>query len=367
MVLDYSGSMSSSIGHLMRSVKKFILNKDTASRISMVIFDDSIATVVKLDKNKERLLKVYSNIAYTQFGNSTSLYAAVDKGIKTLLQSNRNKSMLLFTDGYENSSFLHNDSLAYTAQDVVAKARNNDIRIHVIAFGDNLNTKLLEYMSVLTDGNIYKISNNNDILKVYKEFSIISKHYYEITYQPLPSEGERQVSLTCYNQFEVVQVKRSLYIGDNFNISEMSSGDVHFAYIDSIIRVVVYADSANLPGSKKMKALIVPQAVAFFDFDEYIVRAADEAKIDQYATWLAEHSNAKLLVLGHTDLKGSERSCDLLSMQRAEAVKECFVKKGINGNRIFAVACGKRFPVNSVETDEVKAQENRRVEVVLMQ
>jgi len=366
LVFDYSGSMSGSIDPLIKSAQKFISTKTLRDRFSLVVFDSRIATLSALDPDKFRLLKAFATAVYSQFGQSTSLYAAVDNGLTTLEGSANDKKLFLFTDGYENSSFLHSDSLLYTSQDVVAKARRDSVRITTLAFGNDLNIPLLVYLSELTDGNSYNIHRNKDIMKAYKELAVISKHYYEITYKPAVADGEREVRLSCFNQIENVVVKRKMFMGENFLVSDWSMDHIQYYYIDSILITINKASTTGPVNPQKMSPLSVPQAIAFFEFSKDDLRAQDTTTLNYYVAWMRKNSSIRILLLGHTDLKGTDKSCEILSQQRADAVKTYLVNNGIDKNRIFAVAYGKRHPVNAQETDEEKAQENRRVEAVLL-
>jgi outer membrane protein OmpA-like peptidoglycan-associated protein len=366
LVFDYSGSMSGTINSLIKSARKFISMKTLRDRISMIVYDDHIATLNVLDNDKSRLLKAFATAVYSDFGQSTSLYAAVDKGLITLQGSANHKMLLLFTDGYENSSFTHSDSLLFTSQDVVAKARKDSVRITTLAFGTDLNTPLLSYLSELTDGNSYNIYRNKDIMKAYKEISLISKHYYEITYKPAVADGNREIRLSCFNQIETIVAKRKMFVGENFLISDWSMDRNKYNYIDSIIIAINKSLADGSANSKKLTPLSVPQAIAFFDFSNYNLRVQDSTTLGYYLAWLKKNSSSRILLLGHTDLKGTDKSCEVLSQRRADEVKTFLENNGIEKNRIFAVACGKRHPVNTQETDEEKAQENRRVEAVLL-
>jgi OOP family OmpA-OmpF porin len=78
------------------------------------------------------------------------------------------------------------------------------------------------------------------------------------------------------------------------------------------------------------------------------------------ATWPAPH----LVVVGHTDLAGSQEFNDRLSMRRAQTVAAFLIKKGIPGNQIEIAGRGKREPL--VHTaDGVANPLNRRVVITI--
>ncbi len=72
----------------------------------------------------------------------------------------------------------------------------------------------------------------------------------------------------------------------------------------------------------------------------------------------------KVGVYGHTDANGSDELNIPLSEQRAAAVKNYLVKKGLADNRIEAKGFGSGQPIADNKTEAGKSQ-NRRVEIVL--
>jgi OOP family OmpA-OmpF porin len=68
-----------------------------------------------------------------------------------------------------------------------------------------------------------------------------------------------------------------------------------------------------------------------------------------------------VVITGHTDNVGSQKANQALSLQRAQAVKNWLVKKGIPSSRLRTVGRGENEPVASNKTKEGRA-ENRRME-----
>ena len=105
LVLDYSGSMNSSIGFLEEAVRDFIAKKYLNDRISVTKFDSHIVTESQLSKIPNEILRHVSFYGLYGYGGQTALYAGADKGLSTLDSSKQRKVVVLFTDGNENSSF----------------------------------------------------------------------------------------------------------------------------------------------------------------------------------------------------------------------------------------------------------------------
>lgn len=100
-----------------------------------------------------------------------------------------------------------------------------------------------------------------------------------------------------------------------------------------------------------------------FDFDKSTLRQEDIAIIDRDVTTLDQWGNANIEVAGHTDSRGSDEYNMTLSQQRAEAVRNYLISKGIAADRLTAKGYGESQPVADNATDEGRFK-NRRVELV---
>lgn len=72
----------------------------------------------------------------------------------------------------------------------------------------------------------------------------------------------------------------------------------------------------------------------------------------------------ELVVVGHTDRVGSPQVNDILSLQRAQSVRELLVAQGFQAELVEAVGRGEREPVVPTEPN-VDEPRNRRAEIIL--
>ena len=82
---------------------------------------------------------------------------------------------------------------------------------------------------------------------------------------------------------------------------------------------------------------------------------------------LAEVANRQAVevqVTGHTDRVGTDANNDRLSLERAEAVRDMLVQRGLKSNFIRAVGRGEREPLIPTPDDQPELR-NRRVEVIV--
>jgi outer membrane protein OmpA-like peptidoglycan-associated protein len=91
---------------------------------------------------------------------------------------------------------------------------------------------------------------------------------------------------------------------------------------------------------------------------------AAQDRLNQVAEALMETKGRKLTVEGHTDSRGSASYNQVLSQQRAEAVRSYIVSRGYPSDLIQARGIGKDRPVADNATAEGRAN-NRRVEIIV--
>src|SRR6266446_5091606 len=90
---------------------------------------------------------------------------------------------------------------------------------------------------------------------------------------------------------------------------------------------------------------VVFDAGALFDFDAYQLRPEGRAALDDFVGRLKGTSLGMIRAVGHADRLGSEGYNQILSEDRAEAVKAYLVSKGIEPDRVRAEGRGTRQPV----------------------
>ena len=79
---------------------------------------------------------------------------------------------------------------------------------------------------------------------------------------------------------------------------------------------------------------------------------------------VAKRQAIEVQVTGHTDRVGTEADNDQLSLERAEAVRDMLVQRGLKASFIRAVGRGEREPLVPTP-DEQPEPKNRRVEVIV--
>jgi outer membrane protein OmpA-like peptidoglycan-associated protein len=375
MALDNSGSMRDEISTLEKACINFIKKKLPEDHINLVKFDDTIWGLKNGIANTDSLLKAFKAIPYKRLGRATALYAASDVALRHLNDSVKDdKILIIFSDGYENSSFIYNDSLAISALELVKEARIKGVRIITIGYGNCLNAYLLYNLSHFTDGNFYHISSHKDINRVFVELPRVVRNYYEIRYKPKNTEDGVH-TLTMFNNNNCGSKSKTVskyLIGQNVELSEFS-GDAKYNHLDSLIHQLLVTDPIVLDSISKPLtdiipgAITMPQKIISFEYNKYKLDSIQLSNnLIPYYNYLLKHPECGLVILGHTDLKGSENSCMELSYKRAEEVRQLLISKGIYKGRLKILACGKKSPLWNPDKQKWQSAENRRVEVVIV-
>jgi len=102
----------------------------------------------------------------------------------------------------------------------------------------------------------------------------------------------------------------------------------------------------------------------FFKTGSYELLPKSYASLNDVVKVLKENPELKLSIEGHTDSEGSENDNKLLSENRAKAVLDYLVQKGVSKKRLTALGYGEEKPIADNSTSDGKAK-NRRVEMKL--
>lgn len=99
-----------------------------------------------------------------------------------------------------------------------------------------------------------------------------------------------------------------------------------------------------------------------FQFDKATLTLNAKALLDQVADALQTRADIKVELDGYTDSKGSDAYNQKLSEQRATAVQDYLVTRGIAAERMVAKGFGEASPIADNDSDEGR-ERNRRVEL----
>lgn len=129
--------------------------------------------------------------------------------------------------------------------------------------------------------------------------------------------------------------------------------------------------AAATPASPAPAALAKPAAPAKqlvlegvnFDTNQATLTQAGRDIIDQNAETLKQWADAKIVITGHTDSRGSEQYNLDLSFRRAQAVRDYLISKGIPATLLITRGLGEARPIADNNTAAGRSK-NRRVELI---
>lgn len=101
-----------------------------------------------------------------------------------------------------------------------------------------------------------------------------------------------------------------------------------------------------------------------FDFDSSTLRSEARRNLSEFAGSMQEYPETEILIVGHTDSKGSDSYNQQLSEDRADSAADYLIQQGLNPGRITTMGKGETEPVATNDT-EAGRQQNRRVEVAI--
>lgn len=118
----------------------------------------------------------------------------------------------------------------------------------------------------------------------------------------------------------------------------------------------------GLPGANKYEEVVILENV-LFQTNKSVLLEQSYTPLDKLVQQLQTNKSIKIEIRGHTDNAGKEAKNQVLSEQRAKAVLNYLISKGIETNRFSCKGFGSTQPITSNDTEEGR-EKNRRVEFV---
>ncbi|MDN5752868.1 MAG: peptidoglycan-associated lipoprotein Pal [Nitrosospira sp.] len=107
---------------------------------------------------------------------------------------------------------------------------------------------------------------------------------------------------------------------------------------------------------------VLSRRSVYFDFDSYVVKDEYRSLVQAHAHYLRDHPNARVLLQGNADERGSREYNLALGQRRADAVKHAMTLSGARESQIESVSLGEEKP-RGMGHDESAWAENRRVDI----
>ena len=174
-------------------------------------------------------------------------------------------------------------------------------------------------------------------------------------------QGVLLASIPERSQYSIhVSAPGYLFYSDNIVWSDSSS-------VNTPQEIIIYLDKIKVPevGQAKKETTPVVLKNIFFESGSDQLLEISAFEINKLVTILTDSPDVKIRITGHTDDVGEEDDNQVLSLNRATAVKNALVNQGIDTNRVIVQGMGEAKPIDTNET-EIGRSSNRRVEFVLI-
>ncbi len=325
IALDHSGSMGEYRAYdCQDAVIDFIRTKSPMDLISIIKYDNNILTEVPITNNSAVAINKFKRNGLLDFGGMTAISDAIVAGIDQLSNVGKEyqKMVIVFTDGWDNSSQTSFD-------EVVQKAKKNNVVINAIDFGYGINEGYMEQFANQTHG-IYKhIYSKEEFSPLFQD--IVKRYeYYYTTQIALPEFGEYKFVLN--------------YCIENKTLTDTITIN-------------------NIPNIGDITLLNV-----YFDTDKFNLKSESMKAIKKVAKLMKVFPNISIEISGHTDSQNRTNDPNYnlkLSQNRADEVRKALIKEGIEDYRIVAKGYGESSPVADNNTNEGRAL-NRRTEFIIL-
>jgi outer membrane protein OmpA-like peptidoglycan-associated protein len=328
--VDYSGSMKGVIDAIFEGTEIFVNLKMKYDNIGISTFNRDYDMKVPLMNDKDEILQIYNVRKKRGFGLFSAVYDAIDSSI-TLFDGTSTevpRVLVIFTDGDDNYSKTE-------MAELLDSAKNNKIRIFTVAFGYSKDDNL-RHMAKYTGGKFYKAYTKEELVAIFRDIYMSLRYYYYITYLPPEYWGYHKVIATV----NVPERKDTL-----FAYGEYDPSNSDLAPWDSL-------------GTSFARPI-------FFEFDSSRVREESYPIINEIVDKMMAWPRLKLEIQGHTDNVGTVEYNQNLSEERAYAVMEQIIKRGIDPSRLRSRGFGMSRPIATNETESGRAK-NRRTQFVII-
>jgi Ca-activated chloride channel homolog len=189
VMLDTSGSMTSSIGLLKAAAEQFVLRLLPADKGRIGAFADNIQLSSRFTSDRDELVGAVKDIDY---GNGTRLWDAVAMSLDELKGKPGRRVVLVFTDGDDTASRTRLGT-------VIDRGRAEEVMIYAIGLSSHyfdgqrmVNSKPdsgLKKIADETGGGFFELKNTSDLAPTFTRVAQELHSQYVLGFTPMQLDG----------------------------------------------------------------------------------------------------------------------------------------------------------------------------------
>jgi Ca-activated chloride channel family protein len=189
VMLDTSGSMTSSIGLLKAAAEQFVLRLLPKDEGRIGAFADNIQLSARFTSDRDELVGAVKDIDY---GNGTRLWDAVAMSLDELKGKTGRRVVLVFTDGDDTASRTRLGT-------VIDRGRSEEVMIYAIGLSSHyfdgqrmVNSKPdsgLKKIADETGGGFFELKNTSDLAPTFTRVAQELHSQYVLGFTPMQLDG----------------------------------------------------------------------------------------------------------------------------------------------------------------------------------
>ncbi len=188
VVLDGSGSMSPSFQTVLDGAEAFVLRLQPGDAACIGSFADRFAFSPGLTADRDVLLAWLREPSHFHVGKGTRLWDGLDAGIDALASADTRRVIVVFTDGYDTTSFT-------SPAAVRARASQAHVMVFALAMwtGSGRTRRRpnsdLEALARSTGGGFYEIADDDDMNATFTRAALELHNQYLLGFTPQVLDG----------------------------------------------------------------------------------------------------------------------------------------------------------------------------------
>ncbi|MCX7908248.1 MAG: OmpA family protein [Ignavibacteria bacterium] len=307
---------------LKQQIQRAVRFLEVSDKVALYLFGVKVDNVIPLEM-ADKFGWDLETFEFPKRIELSSIYRSLWNLINEI-EENSKSVIVLITNKMDNSS------INYTLEDIIDLALKKGISINTIAYGNEVSPSTYYYISSKTGGtSVHFPWQVDDIAFGLTEIILSNKYYFKSNF-PI----ERKA-------FECNDLNLKLFV---------RSGQLAFS------------DSYLLP-IKDRNFYTNYQAVSLFKFADTTLSENFLPCIDNLANLMVNHRNLVVELIGTAGIGEQYSDPIKLSLERALAVKNRLIERGVFPSQIRTKGIGISKPLFPVEDDEFSGLFNRRVEI----